>query len=601
MQTVDYEIAPDSPRTHVFRIACTVATPDPDGQRFTLPAWIPGSYLVREFARHIMRVEAECGGQTVTVAKLDKQTWRCEPCEGPLTVRYEVYARDDSVRAAYLDHRRGFFNGTSVFLRPLGHEDAPCRVRLGRPAADTVWRVATTLPSEDVDAAGFGDYGATDYFSLIDHPVAMAEALDVIEFEAAGVPHALALVGRHDADRDRLVADLKRVCETHARMYGRLPVERYLFLAQIAPSGYGGLEHRDCSALVVARDALPQATAQPEARSTAYTEMLGLCSHEYFHLWNVKRIRPAAVAASDLAGEAYFRDLWAYEGVTSYYDDLGLVRAGVLPWQAYLDRVAGMATRVERTPGRHRQSLAESSFDAWIKLYRPDENTPNAVVSYYGKGALVALALDLTLRLETDGSVCLDDVMRAAWRHYGASEAPVPENGLEALASEVAGIDLTAFFDTYVRGTADAPLETLLPRFGVRCERVTAGGDDDFLRAQGLRLAAGTGGDARLQFVLAGGAAEAAGLSPGDTVIAVDGLRVTETDFGARLRRRADAESVHLHVFRGDELLELTLRPRAARADRWRLTLDPEADADAAARRAAWLEAPKAAPVEATA
>lgn len=588
---VEYSIATDSPSTHLFRVCCTVDKPAAEGQRFTLPAWIPGSYLIRDFARHVLAVTAESAGTSVTLTKLDKQTWQCASCAGPVTIRYEVYARDQSVRAAYLDHRRGFFNGTSVFMRLVGHEQSACRVRIQRPHG-MAWRVATTLPAESVAADGFGDYRASNYFTLVDNPVAMAEALDVIEFTAADVAHAFVLVGQHDADRDRLAADLKKVCETHARMFGTLPVERYLFLAQVAPRGYGGLEHRDCSALTVARDGLPQTSAQPEIRATAYQNLLGLCSHEYFHLWNVKRICPAAVANSHLAGPAHFRDLWAYEGVTSYYDDLGLVRAGVLPWQAYLNRIASIATRIERTPGRHRQTLAESSFDAWTKLYQPDENTPNSVVSYYGKGALVALALDLTLRLETDGAVNLDQVMRTLWQRYGAQDKPVPEATLERVAVELSGIELFAFFDSCVRGIGAPPLETLLPRFGVRCEQVVADDDEGVLRAQGLRLTDGDRGVARIQFVLADSPAEAAGFCPGDEVMAMDGLRVSAPDFGSRLRRLMNAEQIATHVFRDDELLLLTLRPHALAADRWRLALEPEADVEAKARCAAWLSAP---------
>lgn len=594
---VEYRIATDGAHSHVFRVACTVDRPVAEGQCFTLPAWIPGSYLIRDFARRVVSVWAECGGAAIALTKLDKQTWQSAPCCGPVTLHYEIYARDESVRAAYLDHRRGFFNGTSVFMRVVGHEQSAVRVGIERPQG-MAWRVATTLPVASVDGDGFGDYQAAGYFTLIDHPVAMAAELDVVEFEVAGVAHAIALVGRHDADRGRLAADLQRVCETHARMFGQLPLGRYVFLAQIAASGYGGLEHRDCSALTIARAGLPTAAMAPDTASGAYRDLLGLCSHEYFHLWNVKRIRPAAVASSDLAGPAHFRDLWAYEGVTSYYDDLGLVRAGVLPWQGYLDAIARTATRIERTPGRHRQTLAESSFDAWTKLYQPDENTPNAVVSYYGKGALVALALDLLLRLKSDGAVSLDDVMRALWQRYGAVEKPVPENRLETLASELSGADLAGFFDGCLRSTDDPPLAALLPQFGVRCERLTTDDDEAILRAQGMWLAAGT---ARLQFVFAGGAAESAGCCPGDELVAVDGLRVNATNMGARLRRRLDAEAVSIHLFRGDELLELRLRPRALVADRWRMTLDPQADAAAKARCAAWLSAPAVVSAEALA
>ena len=331
MQTIEYRIQPARPAAHLFHVGCTLAHPAPQGQRFCLPAWIPGSYLIRDFARHIVTISAFCNGEPVSIKKCDKQTWECAPCEGSLTVICEIYARDESVRAAFLDRYRAFFNGTSVFLRPEGGENWPCEVHIEPPleAVEGDWKLATTLPPVAVDNAGFGEYHADNYNHLIDHPVVMGN-IDLVEFYAAGKPHGLALLGRHDGDRDRLAQDLAKVCSVHANMFGELPLDAYLFLAQIVGEGYGGLEHRDCSLLQVARNSLPAAASPTKTRSDAYMNFLGLCSHEYFHLWNVKRIQPRAVAESDLINEAHFRDLWAYEGVTSYYDDLALARAGLL-------------------------------------------------------------------------------------------------------------------------------------------------------------------------------------------------------------------------------------------------------------------------------
>lgn len=585
MPAVEYEVIPADLCAHLLRVACTVATPAAEGQCFAMPAWVPGSYLIREFARHVLAVAARDGaGQPVALTKLDKQTWRAAPCAGPLTVTCEIHARDESVRGAYLDTRRGFFDGASVFLRAVGHEQDQCRLRLRSPAGARGWQAVTTMPALKVHAAGFGDYRAADYFELIDHPVAMGEAVECVEFDAAGVPHAFVLLGRHDADTKRLAADLAKLCAAQAAFFGALPVPRYLFLAQLAAAGFGGLEHRDCAALTVARGALPTANHLPDA----YTDLLGLCSHEYFHLWNVKRIKPAAVVASDLSAEAHFADLWAYEGVTSYYDDLMLVRAGLLAPAAYLERLARGLTRLQRNPGRQRQSLAESSFDAWTKFYRPTENSPNAIVSYYGKGALVALALDLTLRRDTGGRCSLDTVMQAAWQRYGAAGEPVPENGLERLAIDASGLDLGGFFDACVRGTEDPDFRALLRSFGVRAVRIPAEAKDSAaaLLGQGLRLAPGK---ASVNHVLAGSAAEAAGLCPGDTLVAANGWRVDADSLAARLRRTASGDSLALHVFRDEELLQLELTPVAPAPDVWRLTPDPDADAGARNARHLWL------------
>lgn len=584
---IEYRLEPSEPRAHRVIVTCTVARPDPAGQAFSLPAWIPGSYVIRDFARNIQALRAEAGGTHVAVERRDKQTWVCAPCDGPLTVHYEVYALDPSVRAAYLDHRRGLFNGTSVFLRPHGADDRPCRVELVPPPADGgAWSVATTLTAEETDAAGFGTYHAADYAELIDHPVAMGPALERVEFDVAGVPHAFVLLGEAACDRDRLASDLAAVCRTQADFFGELPVRRYLFLAQLGGGGYGGLEHRDCSVLALPREALP--AGDTERRGDAYLNLLGLCSHEYFHLWNVKRIRPRAVAESDLAAESHFEDLWAYEGVTSYCDDLALVRAGLLTPAAYLERVARAATRLERTPGRHRQSLAESSYDAWTKFYRPDANTPNAVVSYYLKGALVSLCLDLHLRAETDGAVDLGSVMRAAWHAHGRSGEPVPEHGLESLAEEVAGLDLSEFFARFVHGREDPPLADYLQPFGVRCERRAPSDPGEAAQsALGLRLEAAD--TTRVAHVLDGGAAQRAGLCPGDRLVALAGLTVSGGTLAARLRPYPAGVTLPLHVVRGEELLCLDLTVAPPPADTWHLAPDPGAGDAALARRRAWI------------
>lgn len=593
MQTIEYSISPHNPAAHHFRMTCTLAQPQAQGQVFSLPAWIPGSYVIRDFAKQVLTISAECNGQPVGVEKLDKQTWQCEACDGPLQVTYDVYARDESVRAAFLDRRRGFFNGTSVFLSPDGCADLPCTLNIAPPpkSVEGDWSVVTTLPSVFVDHAGYGDYRAENYAQLIDHPVAMGQ-VDLVEFEVAGKYHGMALLGRHDADRKRLAADLTRVCSEHIHMFGEMPAPGYLFLAQIVGSGYGGLEHRDCSVLQVARNSLPVPGAPEEPRPEDYVNMLGLCSHEYFHLWNVKRIRPQAVAESDLRSEAHFRDLWAYEGVTSYYDELALVRAGLTPPENYLRKLARDASRLAQTPGRHKQSLADSSFDAWTKFYRPDENTPNAVVSYYGKGGLVALCLDLTLRLQSEGALNLDYMMQMAWQRYGHNETLVPDGGLQALCQEAAGPQLQAFFDRYVHATEDPPYAELLPQFGVVCEKVVpssnAAGAAPEIAALGLRLATGTS-ELRLQYVLDASAAQAAGLSPQDVLVAINGLRVTHGNLTARLKRCRNGEKVELQFFRDDELLSTTLKISAPIADTWQFTLDTHASDAALHRRKAWL------------
>jgi len=594
-----YRIVPRDPAAHLFEVDCVVEQPDPQGQRLRLPAWIPGSYMIREFARHFVRVRAHCDGAPLRIVKEAKDTWRAAPCAGALTVTAEVYAYDLSVRTAYLDGTRAFFNGSSVFLCPIGREHAPCLVDIEPSEATRDWRVATALPRDGALSWCYGRYRAADYDELVDHPVEIADFAQA-SFEAGGAIHEVVISGRHETDLARLAADLARVCQWHVDLFGgasgsRAPFDRYLFLVAAVGEGYGGLEHRASTALLTSRKGLPRAgTAVVD---DDYRNFLGLCSHEYFHSWNVKRIKPAAFLPYDLAREGYTRQLWAFEGFTSYYDDLALVRSGVIDVGSWLELAGRAITAVLRSPGRKLQSVAESSFDAWIKYYRPDENTPNAVVSYYAKGALVGMALDLALR--QSGS-SLDELMRALWQRFGALGIGVPEDGIPALANELAGRDFTEFFARHVDGTDDLPLADLLAETGIALRTRAAAGPRDRggtppgkdaptkpVAALGVKLAAGS--EARVQYAFAGGPAQRAGISGGDTIIAVDGLKANAETLDAALAQRAPGATMTLAVFRRDELMTFVVTLDAAPHDTCWLALDDAAPPETIARRQAWL------------
>ncbi len=589
---IRYRIAPHDPHAHLFEVSVTVAHPDATGQAFTLPTWIPGSYLVREFARHFVAVRAECNGQAVAIAKTRKDTWQAAPCDGPLTVTAQVYAFDLSVRTAYLDANRGYFNGTAVFLCPVGREDAPCVVDIVAPAGATDWQVATTLPLDGAKQNGFGTYRAADYDELIDHPVEMG-VLATASFNAGGVPHDIAIAGRQHADVPRLARDFARICQWQIDFFGGAPFTRYLFQVLALPDGYGGLEHRNSTSLICRRDELPR--SGEEAISDDYLKLLGLASHEYFHAWNVKRIKPAAFVPYDLTQENYTRQLWAFEGITSYYDDLALLRCGLIDALRYLELLARTITNVHRGPGRATQSIADSSFDAWIKFYRSDENTPNAVVSYYAKGSLVACLLDLLLR--RDGESSLDALMRVLWQRFGQPGIGVPEDGIQKLASELAGRDLSGFFARYVEGVDDLPLPAMLSDVGVDMTlRPTAGAKDRGGKpAAGLvdrcALGARIGSDQRLVNVFRDGAAARAGLSAGDMLVAIDGIKATSDAIAAVLTRGTPGTVVRVHAFRRDELITADITLAAAPSDTCVLTLAASPSADALARRQAWLGA----------
>jgi predicted metalloprotease with PDZ domain len=597
---VSYRIHPSNPAAHLFEVSCTVHDPDHNGQVFSLPAWIPGSYMIREFAKNIVELHAEAEGQPVAVRKLDKDTWQCDPCQGPLTVTTLVYAWDLSVRAAHLDTVHGYFNGTSVFLMVHGQEQRQCIVDIQPPHGEEFanWRVATAMNCDQSMTHGFGTYRAANYDELIDHPVEMGE-FTLAVFEACGVSHEIAITGRHRADTDRLCADLAKVCTQHIRFFGEpAPFDRYVFLIMVVGEGYGGLEHRASTSLLCSRNDLPRA-GETEV-SESYRTFLGLCSHEYFHAWNVKRIKPAAFVPYDLRREAHTTLLWAFEGITSYYDDLALVRSGLITRESYLELLAQTVTRVWRAGGRHRQTLAESSFDAWTKFYRQDENGPNAIVSYYTKGALAALALDLTIRLDTGGAKSLDDVMHALWHCYGRTGKGVPEDGIERLAKEVTGLDLDNFFDRTIRGTRDFPLADLLEQFGIEFTLRAAesaadkggkavSGDAASHERAVLGATLASGGECRLAYVFDNGAAQMAGLAPGDVIVAVDGIRATVANLDKLISAHGVGTPLVVHAFRRDELMVFDVVPKAAPFDTCVLAERKDAELPAATLGKAWL------------
>ncbi|WP_461546760.1 M61 family metallopeptidase, partial [Sphaerotilus sulfidivorans] len=488
----------DDLRSHHYRVTMTLPHPAPR-QRLSLPAWIPGSYLVREFARHLSGLKASQGRREVALTQLDKHTWEAD-CSGrgALTLSWRVYAFDSSVRCAWLDAQRGFFNGTGVFLRAEGREADEHRVTLG--ALPEGWQVATGLPE-----VAPGEWSAPDYDALIDHPFELG-AFWRGRFTACGTEHEFVVAGALPGFvGGRLLADTKKICEAQIRFWhGRddgcdpPPFERYVFMLNATDDGYGGLGHRNSTALICTRRDLPR---RGDASSAdGYVTLLGLISHEYFHTWNVKRLKPREFAAYELQRENYTRLLWFFEGFTSYYDDLFLVRTGLIDEARYLRLVARTANQVLGTPGRRVQSAAAASFDAWVKYYRPDENSANATVSYYTKGAQIALCLDLTLRAAGRGS--LDEVMRELWRASGGG--PIGEDDILAALRRVGRRDFAPEIAAWVHGTDELPLAELLPALGVDLRR-----ERPLLQQRlGARLNEATAG-LKVQSVLAGGLAEA--------------------------------------------------------------------------------------------
>ena len=555
---VHYRIEAADPHARLFTVTLTVAHPQ-EQQELSLPVWIPGSYLVREFSKNLQRLSAQ-QGRRVPLLQLDKHRWRATcRTDRPLVLTYEVCAYDSSVRTAWLDASRGFFNGTSVCLRVHGQEDAPHALEVASTAATAHWSVATGLTPQSIDKRGFGVYAASHYDELVDCPVEMGTFWSG-QFTACGVAHRFVVAGAAPSfDGKRLLADTQKICETAIRFWhgkGKPPIKNYLFMLNAVHDGYGGLEHRNSTALICGRRDLPR-TGEARA-SDGYTTLLGLISHEYFHTWNVKRLRPAEFFRYDYSQENYTQLLWFFEGFTSYYDDLLLRRAGLIDDATYLKLLAKATNQVLQTPGRSVQTVAQASFDAWVKYYRQDENTPNATVSYYTKGSLVALCLDLTLRRE--GKTTLDDVMRALWKRCAGG--PMTEADLRAELASLAGRSFDNELDQWVHSTAELPLAELLAAHGVALK------PEQPQLAQRLGLRVTENHSVQLKTVLRGGPAETAGMASGD-----EWLGVQVQGEGWRIARLEDvafyagaATQVTAVVARDGRLLQLPMALPAAQA-----------------------------------
>jgi predicted metalloprotease with PDZ domain len=513
----------------LFDVTLTVAQPEAE-QLLQLPVWIPGSYLVREFAKNLQKLSCTQSGKTLTAVQRDKASWlvACKPGVA-LTVQYQVYAFDNSVRTAWLDATRGFFNGTSLFLKVAGAEEHAHGVEIRAPDQMPDWKLATALEPVRTLKSGFGSYRADNYDALVDCPVEMGTFWSG-SFEACGIAHRFIVAGVSESfDGSKLLADTQAICEAEIRFWhgepgkahsaDAVPFKNYLFMLNAVHDGYGGLEHRNSTALICTRKDLPRLERQTLAptihkQPEGYSVLLGLISHEYFHTWNVKRLRPSEFTRYDYTQENYTELLWFFEGFTSYYDDLLLRRAGRIDNAVYLKLLGKTINQVQQTPGRLVQSVAQASFDAWIKYYRQDENTANATVSYYTKGSLVALCLDLTLRSE--GRTTLDAVMQALWTRCAGG--PMTEQDILDVSAKLGGRSFAKDLARWVHSTQELPVAELLERHGVKVHREP----DQVAQQLGLRVKESNG--LSIHQVLRGGVAEAAGFASGDEWLAVQAV-----------------------------------------------------------------------------
>ena len=453
--TLRYTLAMPAPQTHYFEVKMDLGGFPADYTDVKMPVWAPGSYLVREYAKNVEGLQARtAGGQALTVEKINKNTWRVRhPKQASFQVSYRVYAFELTVRTSFIDADHGYLNGSSVFMYPADNKMLGSTVAV-QPAAGWA-QVSTALRP----APGKFNYKAASYDELADSPIEIGNQ-KILEFMANGTPHQVAMYGAYTVDEPKLVADLKKVCEEAHRVVGQNPLDHYLFIVHNLERGGGGLEHLFSTTLEVSRTTY--------GTDAGYKSFLSLVAHEYFHLWNVKRIRPVALGPFNYDQENYTHMLWVSEGMTEYYSKQINQRAGVLSREEYLGKLGNAITEVENTPGNRIQAASESSFDAWIKYYRPNENSNNTQISYYSKGDLIGTYLDLSIAEATKGEKHLDDVFRLLYdTYYKKAGRGFTDQEFQDAVAIVAGRRYDAFFQNSVYGTKPIDYATALGYAGL--------------------------------------------------------------------------------------------------------------------------------------
>ena len=564
-----YQIEFDDYRQHLIHVTLRFLA-DPT-QVLSLPTWIPGSYLIREFSKHLESVKAyDEDGRLLQISKFEKNKWRLFNTDHELiTVEYDVYAYDLSVRGAYVDQSRLYVNPACVCLGLDGQEDKAIEVEIFLPPELKHFQLATGLPHKSF-VSGRYTLKAKDYAELIDAPFELAEQ-SRFSFEAAGIAHEFVISGKHAMNAARMQQDLEKICGTEIAMFGSAPFKNYTFMTMATGNSYGGLEHPNSTSLITPRDDLPKAD-EPLEPSKEYQRFLGLCSHEYFHSWLVKFIRPENFANYNLNKEGYTSLLWIFEGFTSYYDDLILLRSGVINQESYVTLLKAQIERYLQNPGRTVQTVAESSFDAWVKFYRPDENTNNAGTSYYNKGCLVALCLDLGLRLRGSS---LDALMRKLYEN-AQQGIQVSERTIFDLCRELTGQDWAEQINHLINTTDELPLDQLLPEFGFSFEL-----KNEQALPFGLKVVDKPEG-VLIQTARRDGAAAKVGLSANDVILAIDGLKASEKLL-AKYAKQVGTYSVY--AFRRDELMQFELQAAETSLTTVELKVEDQAKADK------WLKA----------
>ncbi len=545
--SLSYQVAMPVPQNHYFHVTLKVEAWEMTSLELIMPVWTPGSYLVREYARHVQEFAAMDGaGQALPWRKLSKNHWRIDCPDTPtITVHYRVFANELTVRTNHLDGTHGYFNGAALFCYLPGYEQKPLTVEIFPPYPD--WQITTALP-----AKGEGIFWAADFDTLVDSPFEIGPN-QVYDFEAEGKPHQWVIWGDGNFDITQLIQDTQKIIATEAAMFGGLPYEKYQFILHLTANNFGGLEHKNCCSLIYSRFALGVGASLAEQYREKYYRFLQLVAHEFFHLWNVKRIRPIELESFDYTQENYTPSLWFCEGITSYYDLLIPHWAGIYGIDTYLESLSRDITRYLLTPGRKVQPLSESSFDAWIKLYRRDAHSDNSQMSYYLKGQLVALLLDLNIRQRHDNQRSLNTVMVQMWEQFGREERGYSAAELVAVLESVADCDLSDFLARYLHGLEELPLQEYLQPFGLELQAIAPKTPHLGIRTKEEN------GKTVITFVVADSPAAQVGIDPGDELVAIAGWRVNTEQLESRLQDFQPGDEVAIAFFHDDQLRHTTV------------------------------------------
>lgn len=539
---IHYTVAMPQPNSHLFEVTLQVSQWQDSILNLKMPVWTPGSYLVREYARHIQHFSAHSSQDKTKLLsqKFSKNHWIIEtPKITDITVKYQVFANELTVRTNHLDGTHGYFNGAALFYFIPGLEKQPITVQIIPPTPQ--WKVSTSLPQIPEKANTFQ---AIDYDTLVDSPFEIGTHT-VYDFEVLGKPHQFAIWGQGNIQAETLIKDTQKIIEIEAQLYKELPYDHYLFILHLSGGGFGGLEHKSSCSLIYDRFGFRS--------QEKYNRFIQLVAHEFFHLWNVKRIRPKALEIFDYERENYTQSLWFLEGTTSYYDMIIPLRAGIYDITEFLNLLGKDITRYLNTPGRKVHPLSESSFDAWIKLYRRDAHSDNSQISYYLKGELVSLLLDLLIRDRNHNQRSLDDVMRQMWKKFGKPEIGFTSQQLQEEIESVAQTNLQDFFYHYLDTTEDLPFEDYLEPFGLKLKPIV---DPDTTPFVGIRLQTENGKEI-IKFVEAQSPAEIGGIDANDELLAIDGIRVTQGQFSERLKDYQSGDIIAMTIFHQDQLKTL--------------------------------------------